>query len=69
MSLHGKKKLGKKDKKGDIVTRFWYTIKNLDPSSSFGHLTTHVPSLFYHLFNFPLISPSKHIIFIGYKLK
>ncbi len=29
MSLHGKKRLGKKDKKGDVVTRFLYTLKNL----------------------------------------
>jgi hypothetical protein len=29
MSLHGKKGLVKKTKKGDIVTRFWYTLKNL----------------------------------------
>ncbi len=29
MPLHGKKGLGKKDKKSDTVTRFWYTLKNL----------------------------------------
>jgi hypothetical protein len=29
--LHGKKGLSKKIEKGDIVTRFWYTLKNLDP--------------------------------------
>jgi hypothetical protein len=29
VSLHGKKRLGKKDKKGDVVTRFLYTLKNL----------------------------------------
>jgi hypothetical protein len=23
--------VGKKDRKGDDVTRFWYTLKNLDP--------------------------------------
>jgi hypothetical protein len=27
----------KKTKKGDIVTRFWYTLKNLDTMVSFGH--------------------------------
>jgi hypothetical protein len=27
--LHGRKGLGKKDKKVDDVTRFWYTLKNL----------------------------------------
>jgi hypothetical protein len=31
VSLHGKKGLGKKDKNGDIMTRFWYTLNNLDP--------------------------------------
>jgi hypothetical protein len=31
VSLHDKKGLGKKKKKkGDDVTRFWYTLKNLD---------------------------------------
>ncbi len=29
MFLHGKKRLGKKLEKGDIMTRFWYTLKNL----------------------------------------
>jgi hypothetical protein len=31
VSLHGKNGLDKKDlKKGDVVTIFWYTLKNLD---------------------------------------
>jgi hypothetical protein len=34
MSLHGKKGLVKKKKKG-VLRRFWYTLKNLD-------LTTHL---------------------------
>ncbi len=29
MSLHGKRRLGKKIEKDDIVTRFWYILKNL----------------------------------------
>ncbi len=32
MFLHDKKGLGKKTKKGDVVTRFWYTSKNLHPN-------------------------------------
>jgi hypothetical protein len=28
--LHGKNDYVKKTKKGDIVTRFWYTLKNVD---------------------------------------
>jgi hypothetical protein len=32
MSLHVKKGLGKKIEKGDVVTRFWYTLKNLHPN-------------------------------------
>jgi hypothetical protein len=32
--LNGKKGLGKKRGRGDIVTRFWYTLKNLDPIGS-----------------------------------
>jgi hypothetical protein len=32
VSLHGKKGLGKKKKKnGDVVMRFWCTLKNLHP--------------------------------------
>jgi hypothetical protein len=32
VSLHSKKGLGKKDKKTvDVMTRFWYTLKNLHP--------------------------------------
>jgi hypothetical protein len=32
VSLHGKNGLSKKKKeKCDVVTRFWYTLKNLDP--------------------------------------
>jgi hypothetical protein len=31
VSLHDEKKLGKFFFKGDVVTRFWYTLKNLDP--------------------------------------
>jgi len=30
--LHGKKGLDKKTKRGDGVTKFWYTLKNLHPS-------------------------------------
>ncbi len=35
MSLHGKKGLGlgKNIEKGDIMTKFWYTLNNLDPNS------------------------------------
>ncbi len=33
MFSHGKKKLGKNIEKGDVVTRFWYTLKNLDPQA------------------------------------
>jgi hypothetical protein len=29
MFLHGKKKLSKKKKNDDFVTKFWYTLKNL----------------------------------------
>jgi hypothetical protein len=30
MFLHNKKRLNKKDQKNNIVTRFWYSFKNLD---------------------------------------
>jgi len=30
--LHGKKGLDKKTKRGDVVTKFWYTLKKLHPS-------------------------------------
>jgi hypothetical protein len=30
-----KKDQVKKIKKGDVVTRFWYTLKNLDPSCGY----------------------------------
>jgi hypothetical protein len=30
VSLHGKKDHVKKAEKGDAMTRFWYTLKNLD---------------------------------------
>jgi hypothetical protein len=33
MSLHGKKRHVKKKEKGDVVTRFWYTLKKLHPLS------------------------------------
>jgi hypothetical protein len=29
--LHGKKRLNKKDKKSDVVTKFWYTLKKSHP--------------------------------------
>ncbi len=35
MFLHDKKGLGKK--KGDTMTRFWYTLKNLDPPLFYLH--------------------------------
>ncbi len=39
MSLHGKKRLCKKDKKkNDVVTRFWYTFKEFAPISSLQRL-------------------------------
>ncbi len=31
MVLHGKKNWVRKTKKSDIVTRFWYIVKNLHP--------------------------------------
>jgi hypothetical protein len=43
VSLYGKKGLGKNIENGDIVKRFCYTLKKLDPSVMF-YL---VPEIFY----------------------
>jgi hypothetical protein len=36
MFFHGKKRTRqKRQKKGDVVTRYWYTLKNLHPNNTF----------------------------------
>ncbi len=49
MFLDGKKGLGKRKKKGEIVTRFWYTLKNLHPVEFNINRMTYLP---FHLLGF-----------------
>jgi hypothetical protein len=41
VSLHAKKDQVKKIEKGDTLTKFWNTLKNLDPSMDLSKLHVH----------------------------
>ncbi len=45
MFLHGKKRLGKKIENGDDVTRFLYTLKNLDLTNKHKYIITKIENI------------------------